>query len=119
MKTPLISILIMLSIAITSIANCRVSTRITDDLLELLDAITDEGDLDGYERFSALWEENRDYFLFSVPMSRLESADNAVIALGASIRARDSSEYARESALARRAIEEIAIYSSFDIKNIL
>lgn len=119
MKMLLVSVLIMLTIVIASAANCKIVTSATSELIDALDSISDEYDTEGAERLSALWDSLRDYLLFTVPMPRLEATDNAILTLKASTLSNSRAEYERGLSTTRRSIEEIALYSSFDIKNIL
>ncbi len=119
MKMVLISILIMLSIVVCSAANCRKINQATEELITALDQIRGADDSQGVGDFLKLWEEHRVYFSFSVPMQKLEVADNALLAIKASLETEDESIFIKGRMTARQAIEEISLYSSFDLKNIL
>ena len=119
MKMLIISLIIMLSIIAGSALNCCKVERAVNELTKALEDIDDVNDTDAFDIFSNLWESHRVYFLFTVPMPRIDNADNAILGLKASIESGSHAEYTKGKILTERYIADIAQYSSFDLKNIL
>ena len=119
MKMMLISLLIMLSIVVGSALNCHKARATTDELISALGDITNEHDGEGLESFCSMWESHRTYFLFTIPMPRIDNVDNAVLALRASVSSGSRAEYEKGKLMAERYISDIAEYSSLSLKNIL
>ena len=119
MKIPTLSLIIMLSIVIGSALNCHKVRATTDELISALGDITNEHDGEGLESFCSMWEAHRTYFLFTIPMPRIDNVDNAVLALRASVSSGSRAEYEKGKLMAERYISDIAEYSSLSLKNIL
>jgi hypothetical protein len=119
MKTMLVSIAIILAISVGCVYNCYKAQIYTDLLISKLDSIDGIDDLERIDQFVGVWAEYRTFFAATLPMNKIEIADSAVIVISASKEAGSSEDFIRGRILAKNAIYELALYSSFDIQNIL
>ena len=119
MKMMLVSIGIMFTILLSCVLNNFKAQKNADILVSELDSITGVEDAVGIDLFVKAWNEHRPFFVCTVTKSKIEIVDNAVFALSASGISQNISEFVKNMIIAKNSIKELALYSSFDIRNIL
>ena len=115
----LVSVAIILSITLCSILNCSKATKHTNELLDSIEAIDGADDIEGIERFCALWQKHRTFFVSTIPMDKIECADKAVLTLKASSKSGSADDFIMGRIFASDAIKELANFSRLSIQNIL
>lgn len=119
MKTMLLSVGIMFMILLCCVINNFKAQKKADILISELDSIAGVEDAVGIDLFAKAWAEHRPFFVATVTKSKIEIVDNAVFSLTSSGISQSTPEFVKSMMIAKNSIKELALYSSFDIQNIL